>query len=234
VQRRRRWSRAEKERIVAAALEPGVVASEVARDAGIDTSQLFRWRQQLCERTPAPLAFNPVAVAPVQEAAAPPLPAPSPERAGTVEIEFATGGPDADHWVGRCLDGVGADQGAVQDPAASMILVPTGVRVWLATGHTDMRKGFASLSLQVQEVLRRDPLCGHLFCFRGRRGNLLKVIWHDGQGACLFTKRLERGRFLWPSPADGVVTISSAQLGYLLSGIDWRHPQETWRPTSVG
>jgi transposase len=86
-----------------------------------------------------------------------------------------------------------------------MIPIPTGVRVWLATGHTDMRKGFASLSLQVQEVLRRDPLNGHLFCFRGRRGNLLKVIWHDGQGACLFTKRLERGRFLWPSQADGVV-----------------------------
>jgi transposase len=107
-------------------------------------------------------------------------------------------------------------------------------RLRLATGHTDMRKGFASLSLQVQDLLRRDPLCGHLFCFRGRRGNLMKVIWHDGQGACLFMKRLEHGRFLWPSPADGVVTISSAQLGYLLSGIDWRHPQETWRPTSVG
>jgi hypothetical protein len=74
-----------------------------------------------------------------------------------------------------------------------MIPVPSNVRVWLATGHTDMRKGFASLSLQVQEVLRRDPLGGHLFCFRGRSGNLLKVIWHDGQGACLFTKRLERG-----------------------------------------
>lgn len=81
---------------------------------------------------------------------------------------------------------------------------------------------------------RPASLGGHLFCFRGRRGNLLKVIWHDGQGACLFTKRLERGRFIWPSPAEGVVTISSAQLGYLLSGIDWRHPQETWRPTSVG
>jgi IS66 Orf2 like protein len=66
-----------------------------------------------------------------------------------------------------------------------------------------MRKGFASLSLQVQDLLRRDPLCGHLFCFRGRRGNLMKVIWHDGQGACLFMKRLEHGRFLWPSPADG-------------------------------
>src|SRR5215813_13823980 len=73
-----------------------------------------------------------------------------------------------------------------------MIPVPSGVRVWLATGHTDMRKGFASLSLQVQEILRRDPLSGQLFCFRGRRGDLLKVIWHDGQGACLFTKRLER------------------------------------------
>ena len=95
-------------------------------------------------------------------------------------------------------------------------------------------KGFPGLSLQVQEVLRRDPLSGHLFCFRGRRGDLLKVIWHDGQGACLFMKRLERGRFLWPSQADGAVTISSAQLGYLLSGIDWRNPQETWRPTSVG
>src|SRR5882672_10790815 len=63
-----------------------------------------------------------------------------------------------------------------------MIPVPTGVRVWLATGHTDMRKGFASLSLQVQEILRRDPLSGQLFCFRGRSGDLLKVIWHDGQG----------------------------------------------------
>jgi transposase len=105
-----------------------------------------------------------------------------------------------------------------------MIPVPTGVRVWLATGHTDMRKGFASLSLQVQEVLRRDPLSGHLFCFRGRRGDLLKVIWHDGQGACLFTKRLEKGRFLWPALADGAVSISQAQMSYLLSGIDGEIP----------
>lgn len=97
-----------------------------------------------------------------------------------------------------------------------MIPIPTGVRVWLATGHTDLTKGFALLSLQVQEVLRRDPLSGHLFSFRGRRGDLLKVIWHDGQGACLFTKKLERGRFIWPSLADGVVSISQAQMSYLL------------------
>src|SRR5215207_5896896 len=103
-----------------------------------------------------------------------------------------------------------------------MIPVPTGVRVWLATGHTDMRKGFDGLALLVQETLRRDPHCGHLFVFRGRRGDLLKVLWHDGQGLCLYAKRLERGRFLWPSPADGVVTITPAQLGYLLEGIDWR------------
>ena len=88
-----------------------------------------------------------------------------------------------------------------------MMPLPAGVRVWLATGHTDMRKGFASLSLQVQQVLRRDPLSGQLFCFRGRSGGLLKVIWHDGQGACLFTKRLERGRFLWPNVADGAAVV---------------------------
>ena len=108
------------------------------------------------------------------------------------------------------------------------------VAVWLATGHTDMRRGFARLALLVQESLKRDPHAGDLYVFRGRRGDLIKIIWHDGQGACLFTKRLERGRFLWPSLADGVVTISVAQLSYLLSGIDWRMPQETWRPQAAG
>jgi transposase len=88
VQRRRRWSRAEKERIVAAAMEPGAVASEVARAAGVHSSQLFRWRQQLCERAQIPAAFNSVAIAPEPRTVA----APSPERAGVVEIEFATGG----------------------------------------------------------------------------------------------------------------------------------------------
>jgi transposase len=102
-----------------------------------------------------------------------------------------------------------------------VITLPAGTRVWLAAGHTDMRKGFDGLALQVQEVLRLDPHGGHLFVFRGRRGGLIKVLWHDGQGMCLFSKRLEHGRFIWPSPADGVVTISPAQLGYLLEGIVW-------------
>jgi len=65
-------------------------------------------------------------------------------------------------------------------------------------------------------------------------GGLIKVLWHDGQGMCLYAKRLERGRFIWPSPADGAVTITPAQLGYLLEGIDWRMPQRTWRPQAAG
>ena len=111
-----------------------------------------------------------------------------------------------------------------------MIAFPSGARVWLATGHTDMRRGFDGLALMVQQVLKRDPHSGHLFVFRGRRGGLIKVLWHDGQGLCLFSKRLERGRFIWPSVADGAVTITPAQLGYLLEGIDWRMPVRTHEP----
>jgi transposase len=115
-----------------------------------------------------------------------------------------------------------------------MIPIESGVKVWLATGFTDMRRGFPGLALQVQEILKQDPFGGHLFCFRGRGGGLMKVIWHDGLGSCTFIKKLERGRFIWPTVGDGAVTISSAQLSYLLSGIDWRNPQATWRPTSAG
>jgi transposase len=97
-----------------------------------------------------------------------------------------------------------------------MIPLPSGCRVWLATGVTDMRRGMNSLALQVQEGLGRDPHAGDLFVFRGRRGDLVKILWHDGLGFSLYAKRLERGRFLWPSPADGVVAITSAQLGYML------------------
>jgi transposase len=115
-----------------------------------------------------------------------------------------------------------------------MIPVPAGTRVWLAAGHTDMRKGFNGLAVRIQEVLKRDPHCGHLFVFRGKRGDLIKLLWHDGQGMCLFAKRLEQGRFIWPSTSGDAVTISSAQLGYLLEGIDWRAPQHTYRPELAG
>jgi transposase len=146
VQRRRRWTAEEKERLVAASLEPGTGVSAVARQAGI---------QRL-------------------------------------------GGAD--------------DPGAEQ--RASM------------AGERPHRHA---------QGVRWSRLCS---AFRGRRGGLIKVLWHDGQGMCLFAKRLERGRFVWPStaPRDGAeraVTITPAQLGYLLEGIDWRLPQHTWRPQAA-
>ena len=115
-----------------------------------------------------------------------------------------------------------------------MIPVPASTRVWLAAGVTDMRKGFNGLSALAQDVLKQDPFSGHLFVFRGRRGDLIKVIWWDGQGACLFSKRLEKGRFVWPSPTTGKVSLSPAQLSMLLEGIDWRMPERTWRPLKAG
>ena len=115
-----------------------------------------------------------------------------------------------------------------------MITPPSGTRVWLAAGRTDMRKGFDGLALHVQEVLRLDPHGGHLFVFRGRRGCLIKVLWHDGQGMCLFSKRLEQGHFLWPSTQTGQVSLTPAQLSMLLEGIDWRMPARVRRPALAG
>src|SRR5262249_35207416 len=115
-----------------------------------------------------------------------------------------------------------------------MIPVPWGGRVWLAGGHTDMRRGLNRLALPVPEGVERAPHAGDLYVFRGKRGHLIKILWHDGIGMSLYAKRLERGRFLWPSPADGLVAISAAQLAYMLDGIDWRNPVRTWRPEAAG
>ena len=89
-----------------------------------------------------------------------------------------------------------------------------------------------TLALQVQQELGRDPHAGDLYVFRGRRGDLVKILWHDGLGFSLYAKRLERGRFVWPAPVGGAVPISAAQLAYMLDGIDWRNPVLTWRPSA--
>jgi transposase len=83
-----------------------------------------------------------------------------------------------------------------------MIPVRSDVRVWLASGHTDMRKGMGGLARLIQEGLGRDPFAGDVFVFRGRSGSLIKALWHDGVGLSLYAKRLERGRFIWP-PVNG-------------------------------
>src|ERR1700727_2374088 len=165
VERRRRWSKDEKSRIVEETLMPGAVGCEVARR----------------------------------------------QRGGR-----------------RC-----ASTGSERSER-TMIPMPSGVRVWIAAGHTDMRRGMQGLALQVQEQLKRDPFAGDLYIFRGRRGDLAKILWHDGVGLSLYAKRLDRGKFIWPSASGGTVSISAAQMAYMLEGIDWRNPQLTWRPTRAG
>ena len=111
-----------------------------------------------------------------------------------------------------------------------MISLPAGTHIWIAAGVTDMRRGFVGLSAMVQTVLSENPFSGHVFVFRGRRGDLIKILWFDGDGLCLFAKRLERGRFVWPKADSGTVALTRAQLSMLLEGIDWRRPLRTASP----
>jgi transposase len=114
-----------------------------------------------------------------------------------------------------------------------VINAPGNVRVYLACGVTDMRKGFDTLAAQVQTILKVDPHSGALFAFRGRRGDLIKILWWDGQGLCLFAKRLEKGKFVWPQAKEGAVSLTTAQLSMLLEGIDWRAPVRSWTPEAA-
>jgi transposase len=179
VERRRRWSEADKQRIVAETLQPGASVSRVARRYGLHASQLFAWRKAMRGCGGQAPQFHPVVL---------------------------------------------ADTGAGEAGRPPV----THRRPWWSGWRMAIGSRYRPVSMSI------DPFSGHLFVFRGRRSDLVKVIWHDGQGCCLFTKRLERGRFVWPSPADGVATLSPAQLSYLLEGIDWRLPERTWRPLAAG
>jgi transposase len=114
-----------------------------------------------------------------------------------------------------------------------MIGLPAGTRVWIAAGSTDMRRGFDGLAAIVQNTLDLNPFSGHVFVFRGRRGDRVKLLWWSGDGLCLLAKRLEQGRFVWPTADSGSVCLTHAQLSMLLEGIDWRRPLRTAPPTQV-
>ena len=114
-----------------------------------------------------------------------------------------------------------------------MISLASGTRVWIAAGVTDMRRGFDGLAALVQGSLREDPFSGHVFVFRGRKGDRIKVLWWSGDGMCMFAKRLEQGHFVWPEAASGSVHLTAAQLSMLLERIDWRRPIRTHKPTQV-
>jgi transposase len=103
-----------------------------------------------------------------------------------------------------------------------MTPLPPGTRVYLACRPTDMRKGFDGLAAQVTTVLEADPFSGHVFVFRSKRGDYVKILHWDGSGLCLFAKRLEYGRFAWPPVIDESYQMSPAQLALLIEGMDWR------------
>src|SRR6201986_4982975 len=116
-----------------------------------------------------------------------------------------------------------------------MISLASGLRIYLACGSTDMRKGMVGLAMLVQQSLAEDPFSGAVYAFRGRRAGLIKLIWHDGIGLCMLTKRLERGQFQWPSASTtGRIALTSSQLAALLDGCEWRAPAARQRPELVG
>ena len=112
-----------------------------------------------------------------------------------------------------------------------MIQVAPGTKVYLATRPVSMRYGFDGLAAQVANVLEADPYSGHVFIFRGKRGDYLKILYWDGSGLCLFAKRLEQGRFVWPSIVDGALILTPAQLALLVEAIDWRRTVAPLLPT---
>jgi transposase len=241
VEGRRRWRIEDKLRIVAEAETPGAIISHVARRHHISRGLLSNWRQQV-RRGALAAADDSAVFMPVRMLSRADVILSGRGRAARAEWCGGSGcrGPsDRDRVARRHLhpSGRGRRAGGVAPGhlgRAPVIAVPSAVRLRLAVGHTDMRRGMNGLALQVQQALQRDPHAGDLYVFRGKRGDLVKILWHDGVGMSLYAKRLERGRFIWPTPTQGVVSISAAQLGYMLDGIDWRNPQHTWRPQAAG
>ena len=224
-----------KRALVEQSLLPGVSVSRLAREHGVNANQIFNWRKiyqagglgSVQDTTLLPIqvhdAQGPAHGTPVRQ---PP------------KVSVRQSSPNDSHIVvehqGRrvCIEGQ-PDPSSARPGAgggAAMIAPPSGTRIWLAAGVTDMRRGMNGLAALVQVQLGREPFSGQLFVFRGRRGDLIKVLWSSGDGLCLFAKRLERGRFIWPQATDGAVHLSAAQLSMLLEGIDWRHPVRTAQP----
>ena len=116
-----------------------------------------------------------------------------------------------------------------------MIMVPPGVRILLATHPVDFRKGMDGLAALVQRALHADPFRGDVFIFRPKRADRVKILVYDGTGLVLVTKRLEAGRFCWPSPADRAARLSGAQLATLLEGLPWHRlqPRAIPRPSAA-
>ena len=99
---------------------------------------------------------------------------------------------------------------------------PPSTKIYLSLVPCDIRKGFDGLSAQVRNILQLDPFSGAVFLFRGKRGDRLKALVWDGSGLCLYAKRLERGKFVWPRAHEGALRLSAAQLAMLIEGLNWK------------
>ena len=116
-----------------------------------------------------------------------------------------------------------------------MITLDSRLKIFLACGHTDMRKGVLSLSLLATSLIEHQDNSGALFVFRGRSADKIKILWWDGQGFCLFYKCLDKGKFIWPATSENIsLSITKAQLSMLVEGIDWRTPKWSNRPMYTG
>lgn len=115
------------------------------------------------------------------------------------------------------------------------MMLGADVRVMVATKPVDFRRHIDGLAAIVQELLHEKPYSGAIWVFRSKRANKVKLLWWDGTGICLLTKRLESGRFLWPAIADGTMPLTKAQLSMLLEGLEWRYmqPREVIRPSAT-
>jgi transposase len=225
---------AEKRRIVEQTLEPDASVAKVARAHGVNASQVFAWRRQyrqglLGEKNSETANLLPVHVTAtgLSQSASHGRSANFTGNRGSSgrDLRGTAQGPTSHHGVCGCASiarGVGA--------VAGMIGLAAGTRIWIVAGVTDMRRGFVGLSGMVQTALAENPFSGQVFVFRGKRGDLIKLLWWDGDGLCLFAKRLERGKFTWPQAANGTVSLTPAQLSMLLEGIDWRRPARSYAP----
>ena len=217
----RRWSVEERDTIVRASLKKGTTVNAVARLYGVQPWQIYEWRKQARQAAQQSKAAT---LVPVQVTESDEAGKIEPKQSCSVVIEAQSArititGLHRCHGRAHCSGVPGA-----------MIAPPANARIWIAAGVTDLRRGFGGLSALVQTALEQDPYAGHVFVFRGRRGDLIKLLWWDGDGLCLFAKRLERGRFVWPKTDSGTVALTRAQLSMLLEGIDWRQPARTWKP----
>src|SRR5262245_60617550 len=210
VGRRRRWSHADKGRIVAESFAPGAVVSEVARRHEISPQHLSAWRKGA---RPAPAAGG---------------------RGGCICAGHDGGAEagcddaldhDRDGWdrgSGRMRCGCGVARGCAACGERPLMIVPSGaVRVLVATRPVDFRKGMDGLAALVRESLGSDPYSGVIYVFRAKRADRVKLLLWDGTGLVLVAKRLEKSSFRWPRISDGVMRLTSSQLSALLEGLDW-------------